>query len=90
MVRLAASLERAPANYKLEIGNWLMSQIAKGSGDRNRDMPDEIREVVIERLLASKLAPAWAQMVSDVVELDNASVQQALGESLPPGLKLLG
>ena len=151
MVRLAASLERAPANYKLEIGNWLMSQIARGSGDqqrhlwaigrlgarqpfygsahdvipaeqvadwlftlleqdwkklepaafaaahlsrrsgdRNRDMPDEIREVVIERLQASKLAPAWAQMVSDVVELDNASVQQALSESLPPGLKLLG
>ena len=151
MVRLAASLERAPANYKLEIGNWLMSQIAKGSGDlqrhlwaigrlgarqpfygsahdvipaeqvadwlftlleqdwkklepaafaaahlsrrsgdRNRDMPDEIREVVIERLQASKLAPAWAQMVSEVVELDTASVQQALGESLPPGLKLLG
>ena len=53
-------------------------------------MPNEIREVVIERLLASKLAPAWAQMVSDVVELDNASVQQALSESLPPGLKLLG
>ena len=53
-------------------------------------MPDEIREVVIERLQACKLAPAWAQMVSEVVELDTASVQQALGESLPPGLKLLG
>jgi hypothetical protein len=151
MVRLAASLERAPAGYKYEIGQWLMSQIAKGegdlqrhlwaigrlgarqpfyasahdtipaeavadwlftlleqdwkklepaafatahlsrrTGDRSRDLPDEIREVVIERLQASKLAPAWAQMVSQVVELDNASVQQALGESLPPGLKLLG
>ena len=52
------------------------AHLSRRSGDRNRDMPDEIREVVIEHQLASKL--------------DTASVQQALGESLPPGLKLLG
>ncbi len=161
MLRLGASLERIPAAYKAEIGNWMVGQImgfstgakpdartaaqyarylwalarvgtrrslhgsahevapaeaaeqwltslltldwkkiepagfaaahiARRTGDRSRDIGEPLREEVLRRLAAIGAPAAWSDMVREVVELDQASQTRMFGESLPPGLKLLG
>ena len=155
MLRLGASLERIPADYKAEIGEWLLARLqtattaaatasdsltlwtlgrigarqpfhgsphdvvppdtaalwlqtllaldwkrleaaafaavslARVTDDRTRDLPLALREQVIARLAASHAPALWAQMVREKVELDAASERRVLGESLPPGLKLM-
>ncbi|MEW9897635.1 Hsp70 family protein [Chitinivorax sp. PXF-14] len=156
MVRLAASLERIPADFKRQIGAWLVStlpkpggdtssgelprtlwvigrlgarqpfygsaheviapdavapwldallaldwkriepaafaaaHLARLTGDRPRDLPEPLREQVAKRLEALRAAPIWIAMPREVVELDSASQQRVLGETLPPGLMLIG
>ncbi|MDB5726992.1 MAG: molecular chaperone DnaK, partial [Noviherbaspirillum sp.] len=157
MVRVAASLERTPAEYKIEIGDWLFDQmdvakpaqarnapdqrlilwaigrigarqpfhgsahdvvppdaaarwigrllsldwrriepaafaavhLARMTGDRSRDVSDELRERVLARLAAIGATPTWMAMVREQVRLDEASERRVLGDSLPPGLKLI-
>jgi hypothetical protein len=149
MLRLAASLERIPGNYKVEIGDWMLEQlqaapdqrlmlwalgrvgarvplqgsahevapaeaaarwvawlltldwrriepaafaaagIARMTGDRSRDLDESLRQQVASRLRDARAAPAWSAMVLEVVQLDEADEQRLLGDSLPPGLKLL-
>jgi molecular chaperone DnaK (HSP70) len=157
MLRVGASLERIPADYKIEIGTWLLDRIqastaaqhkpdgmtsrnlwaigrigarqpfygsahdvvppeivanwlapilaldwkridaaafaaahlARMTGDRSRDLAHELREQIIRRLGAINAAPTWIAMVQEIVQLDEANTQRVLGESLPPGLKLI-
>ncbi|WLI91400.1 Hsp70 family protein [Massilia sp. R2A-15] len=148
MMRLAASLERIPAAYKVEVGAWLLdilkqgpdaqalaalgrvgarqpfhgsahevvppdvvadwleailafdwkrvdaaafaaAHLARMTGDRSRDVPEPLRQRIIERLEASGAAPAWIAMVREAGSLDEAVEQRMLGDSLPPGLTLI-
>ena len=157
MLRLVGSLERIPANYKAEIGDWLLgllqksasgstgtapaqslvlwtlgrigarrpffgsahdvvppdvasawldtvmaldwkrvdnaafaaAHLARLTGDRSRDLSPELREQVALRLAAIAAPSAWIVMVHEAVELDEASEHGFLGETLPPGLKLI-
>ncbi|WP_207547602.1 Hsp70 family protein [Paraburkholderia ginsengiterrae] len=149
MVRLSASLERIPAERKIELGEsvlnrlkkpaenhqswwavgrigarrpfygsahgvvppevatqWLNAilaldwkkvdpaafaavQIARMTGDRSRDLPDDVRHAVVRRLEAANAPRAWITMVSESVELDKADEGRVFGESLPVGLKLI-
>ena len=66
------------------------AQLARLTGDRVRDLDPDRRAQVLERLAASGAAPSWARMVSEVVQLDAADEQALFGESLPPGLVLVG
>jgi len=155
MLRLGASLERIPGNYKAEIGAWMLGQVeqaaaaktdavlarhlwglsrvgarqpfhgsahdvvdtatveqwltailvldwkrtepagfaaahlARMTGDRSRDIGPALREEVLRRLSAVKAPANWSEMVREVVQLDQANEKRMLGDSLPPGLKLL-
>lgn len=148
MMRLAATLERIPADYKIEIGAWLLevlkaapdaqalaalgrvgarqpfhgsahevvppevvadwleailgfdwkrvdaaafaaAHIARMTGDRSREVSDELRTRIIERLASSGAAPTWIAMVREAGSLDQAVEQRMLGDSLPPGLTLI-
>ena len=159
MLRLGAALERIPANYKAEIGDWLLKRLHKSlakpradasagndalhlwalgrigarqpfygsphevvaidvaaqwldallaldwkklepaafaathlarvTDDRARDLGPELRERIAGRLMAINAPPVWVEMVRQRVELDVATERRMLGESLPPGLKLL-
>jgi len=160
MLRLGASLERIPAAYKAEIGDWMVGRImavpstpkpdakaaatyarflaalarvgartplhgsahevappeaaarwltqlmtldwkriepagfaaahlARKTGDRTRDIDDDLRAQVLQRLAAAGAPASWSAMVRDVVELDQASATRMFGDALPPGLKLL-
>jgi molecular chaperone DnaK (HSP70) len=158
MLRLVASLERIPANYKAEVGDWLLgllnratatphgsgpadklilwaiarigarqpfygsahdvvppdivagwldtvmaldwkhveaapfaaAHLARLTGDRARDLPAALRDRLVLRLTASGAAPAWITMMREAVQLDEAGQRNFLGDSLPPGLKLIG
>jgi molecular chaperone DnaK (HSP70) len=161
MLRLGASLERIPVDYKIEIGEWLLGRIqespaaplkrsdadnaslgrslwalgrigarqpfygsahdvvptgvvtgwletilaldwkrvepaafaaahlARMTGDRSRDLPPALRERITQRLVAINAPPTWITMVNQTVQLDQAIERRILGESLPPGLKLI-
>jgi molecular chaperone DnaK (HSP70) len=160
MLRLGASLERIPAAYKAEIGDWMVGRImavpaspkpdpkaaatyarylwalarvgarqplhgsahevappdaagrwlvelmtldwkriepagfaaahlARRTGDRTRDIDDDLRAQVLQKLAAAGAPASWSAQVRDVVELDQESSTRMFGDTLPPGLKLL-
>ena len=63
--------------------------IARMSGDRARDIDENMRLQVIEKLRFSKAPSSWMDMVEQMKELDEKAEQQIFGEALPPGLKLI-
>jgi len=65
------------------------TQLARLSGDRERDLGTDIRGRVVERLQREKAPQTWIAMVQTVTELDSADQSLIFGESLPPGLRLL-
>jgi molecular chaperone DnaK (HSP70) len=149
MLRLGASLERIPPDFKVEIGAWLLGRLGKANdaltlsalgrigarqpfygnlddlvppdvvatwldailaldwrrlepagfaaaylarmtGDRARDLPLVLRETIAARLRQAGAPVIWIRMVEEVVVLDEATERRVLGETLPPGLKLIG
>ncbi len=72
-----------------EAAAFASAHLARLTGDRVRDLPPELREQIVQRLKACNAPQAWIIMVSEVVQLDEASQRRILGETLPPGLKLL-
>jgi molecular chaperone DnaK (HSP70) len=63
--------------------------IARMSGDRSRDIGDELRQQISDKLKLSKAPASWIALVEEVKELDEKEEKQIFGEALPPGLKLL-
>jgi len=74
---------------RIEPAGFAAAHLARMTGDRSRDLPDELREQIIRRLTAIDAAPTWIAMVREIVQLDEVTTQRVLGESLPPGLKLI-
>jgi hypothetical protein len=68
---------------------FAIAQIARCSGDRTRDLPDDLRQSVADYLDRHQAKAHWSAMVREVTELDQAEQGQLLGDSLPPGLKLV-
>ncbi|MBK8750345.1 MAG: hsp70 family protein [Candidatus Competibacteraceae bacterium] len=64
--------------------------LARLSGDRERDLSEELRTQVMQRLRAAKAPMSWLRMVEEVFDLDEADAGRIFGEALPPGLKLVG
>nr|WP_230987817.1 Hsp70 family protein [Bathymodiolus japonicus methanotrophic gill symbiont] len=63
--------------------------ITRMSGDRVRDIGDELRAQVIAKLKLSKAPSSWIAMLESVKELDASEEKQIFGEALPPGLTLI-
>ncbi|SAK99422.1 Hsp70 family protein [Caballeronia ptereochthonis] len=74
---------------KVDPAAFAAVQIARMTGDRSRDLPDEARAAVVQRLEAMGAAQAWIAMVRETVELDRADEGRVFGETLPAGLKLI-
>ena len=64
-------------------------QIARMTGERALDLPQELRAQVLDKLAASGAPERWMGQLREVVELDEQDRQRSLGDSLPPGLVLL-
>ncbi|WP_374088618.1 Hsp70 family protein [Methylomicrobium lacus] len=74
---------------KIPQAGFAATLIARMSGDRARDVEDEARKQVIEKLRLTKAPAAWIDLVETYKELDEKEEQQIFGEALPPGLKLI-
>ena len=70
-------------------GGWFaVTQIARRTGDRSRDIEDALRATTLAAMQAAAVPDRWQQMVREVVALDADEEAQALGDSLPLGLRL--
>ena len=67
-----------------------LSQLARVSGDRARDLDEDLRARVIDRLVALGAEEATIRPVREFTELEASQQGQALGDSLPVGLRLVG
>ncbi|HRO27970.1 MAG TPA: hypothetical protein PLD19_11135, partial [Luteimonas sp.] len=74
----------------VEPAAFAAAQLARATGDRVRDLPQPLRDEVVRRLQAAHAPPSWIAMVREVVVLDDEARGRMFGESLPPGLKLIG
>ncbi|MFL9982737.1 Hsp70 family protein [Paraburkholderia sediminicola] len=74
---------------KVDPAAFAAVQIARMTGDRSRDLPEDLRHTVVRKLEAANAPRAWITMVGETVEFDDADEGRVFGESLPAGLKLI-
>lgn len=63
-------------------------QMARCTGDRTRDLDDELRQRVAERLAPLPAGQRWSQQVLEVVALEAKEQARIFDESLPAGLQI--
>jgi molecular chaperone DnaK (HSP70) len=64
------------------------AQLARLTGDRTRDLDEEIRARAVAALKSAGAPEAWLRMLNEVADLDTADETRALGDTLPIGLRL--
>jgi molecular chaperone DnaK (HSP70) len=67
---------------------FALSQIARVANDRSRDLDESLRQQVVTRLISLGAEEAVLRPVREFCELEAAQQGQALGDSLPIGLRL--
>jgi molecular chaperone DnaK (HSP70) len=72
----------------VENAAFTAAQLARLTGDRSRDLDEDVRVRVVDALKRVSAPERWLRMVTDVVELEAAEEAQALGDTLPMGLRL--
>ena len=72
----------------VENAAFTAAQLARLTGDRSRDLDEAVRARVVDALKRASAPEHWLRMVTDVVELEAAEEAQALGDTLPMGLRL--
>jgi len=73
---------------KIEGAPFALVQLARMTGDRTRDLEDELRARIVDALKMAKAPDRWLSMVTEALNLDTEEEAQALGDSLPVGLNL--
>jgi molecular chaperone DnaK (HSP70) len=63
-------------------------QLARLTGDRTRDLDDQIRGRAVSALKLAGAPEAWCRMLTEVAVLETADEARALGDTLPIGLRL--
>ena len=74
---------------KLEAAAFAAAQLARVTDDRARDIDPALRERLAAQLDVIRAPKVWPDMVRHRVDLDEVTERRILGESLPPGLKLI-
>jgi hypothetical protein len=64
------------------------TQLARMTGDRTRDLDDEIRGRAVAALKSAGAPETWLRMLHEVAALETADETRALGDTLPIGLRL--
>jgi len=73
---------------KAEGASFAAAQLCRLTGDRSRDLDEEIRTRTVAALKAADAPAEWLRMISNVVDLAPADETRALGDTLPVGLRL--
>jgi molecular chaperone DnaK (HSP70) len=68
---------------------FAITQLARFTHDRARDLSPELREHAALALAKLRGSERWVQLVREGGELSASEATQVFGESLPPGLRLL-
>ena len=68
---------------------FALAQLARVANDRARDLDDSLRQTVIARLIDLGADETDLKPVREYHELESAQQVQALGDSLPIGLRLV-
>jgi hypothetical protein len=63
-------------------------QLCRLTGDRSRDLDDDLRKRTIATLQAAKAPEEWVALLTNLVPLTAADENRALGDTLPIGLRL--
>ncbi len=63
------------------------AQLARRTGDRDRDVSERLREATLKQLVAVNARPSWISVVRDVV-MSGPSTLVLFEDDLPPGLRL--
>ena len=73
-----------------DVPNWAfcVAQLARRTGLRGVDVPDEVRRAAADALLPLDVPAEWPGMVAEVVEQTGAERSRLFGEALPSGLRL--
>ena len=69
---------------------FALVQIARLKGDRERDLPEELRQRIAERIRCLPGGGRGARLVTEVVPLEAQERARVLDESLPAGLVIRG
>ncbi len=77
-----------PGTLRLEGTLFALTQLARLTGDRSRDLAPELRNRVLSALQAADASPSWQRLLREVVAFEAADKARALGDSLPVGLSL--
>jgi hypothetical protein len=72
----------------VEEAPFAIAQLARRSGDRARDLDEELRLRAAKRLEQAGAPPSFAQGLREVVQLEEKDEQRVFGEALPLGLHL--
>lgn len=82
------SLLLAPDLWHMNGAPFAAAQLARLTGDRTRDLDDDLRSRTAAALKSAEAPEAWWRMVSEVTVLETADEARAIGDSLPIGLRL--
>jgi hypothetical protein len=64
------------------------AHLARLTGDRTRDLDDDLRSRVVAALKSAGVPEAWWRMLREVTVLEAADEARAMGDTLPIGLRL--
>ena len=67
---------------------FALAQIARLTGDRERDLPADVRERVARRLSVEPDGERLVRLIREIVPLEAREEARLLDESLPAGLRL--
>lgn len=68
---------------------FAVAQLARRTGDRERDLPEEVREEAARRLAAAGAPDAWVRMTREVLVLSAQDEMRVFGDTLPAGLRIV-
>jgi len=63
-------------------------QLCRLTGDRSRDLDDDVRARAVAALKAANAPAEWLRLLTEVVELEVSDEARVLGDTLPIGLHL--
>ena len=87
--RAAAWLEQVLGQSWSDKSGFPMAQVGRRTGDRSRDLSDDMRKALATRLRTMDGGQRMAHLVEEIVELEAREERVALGDTLPAGLRLV-
>jgi molecular chaperone DnaK (HSP70) len=69
--------------------SFALLQLARCVGDRERDLREDLRVRVAERLSAESYRPEWSRLVLEAVPQEDKERAEMFDESLPEGLRIV-